>query len=188
MANELGVTISALRFALKRLGAERLCSIEASSSGTIIHLSKSIDVGSEQDAAVSDPLLSLRRHSDKIEKALSVKQGSVHIYFEQFLEVQALAGKKWPSERDLVSHFTNWYTKNSGKGDLLKRVSSNAKAKEEMAYQEAHAAPKIDKEALREDWTKKIQQARTLAAQGNKKAEEWLNSRYTKLAIQRYGL
>lgn len=115
LASELGCTRSAARHALDVLISDKL----VQRIGSTIYLQ---DEGQQQHVASSaapsqelNPLQVLRLNSDKLEKTLKCSQhGQLHIFFEQFCGLQALAGKKWTSDKDICNHFANWYRKQFG--------------------------------------------------------------------------
>ena len=114
------MTLSALRHALKQLQRDGLVIVQTTRLYTYV----TIPNEDENRPQVTDPLISLRRHVAAIERTLEVSPGSCNAFFDIFLQTQNLAGKKWKDEKDLVSHFTNWYVKNA------ERVKRQARQRE----------------------------------------------------------
>lgn len=123
------MTISAVRHALKQLARDGLVQIETTRLYTYI----TIPNEEENRQQITDPLLSLRRHSDAIERSLDAPHGSLHLFFDIFLQSKELSGKKWKDEKDLVSHFCNWYMKNAD------RVKRQARQREVQHMRECEA-------------------------------------------------
>jgi DNA-binding transcriptional ArsR family regulator len=130
LAMATDMTISAVRHALKQLARDGLVIIETTRLYTYV----TIPNEEENLHQITDPLISLRRHADAIERSLDAPRGSTHIFFDIFLQSQELAGKKWKDEKDLVSHFCNWYMKNA------ERVKRQARQREVQHMRECEAA------------------------------------------------
>lgn len=140
------MTLSALRHALKQLQRDGLVIVETTRLYTYV----TIPNEDENSQLVTDPLISLRRNHDKIERTLEVSPGSCNVYFDMFLQTQELAGKKWKDERDLVSHFCNWYMKNQG------RVQKQAKQREVQHMRQCEAeARRLQREAQQAEYEKR---------------------------------
>ena len=133
------MTISAVRHALKQLERDGLVTIQTSRLYTII----TIPNEEENRTTITDPLISLRRHHDAIERSLDVAPGSTNVYFDIFLQQQQLSGKKWIDEKDLVSHFCNWYLKNSA------RIQKQAKERDLQQQRQSEAE---ERRQQREAW------------------------------------
>lgn len=141
------MTISALRHALKQLERDGLIIVKTTRLFTYV----TIPNDEENRLQVTDPLISLRRHHDAIERSLDVLPGSCNVYFDMFLQTQELAGKTWKDEKDLVSHFCNWYMKNA---NLLKR---QAKQREEQLKRESEAEERrLQREAWKVEYEKRM--------------------------------
>lgn len=123
------MTLSAVRHALKQLQRDGLVIVETTRLYTYV----TIPNEEENRSQVTDPLITLRRHHESIERTLEVSPGTCNFFFEIFLHTQELAGKKWKDEKDLVSHFCNWYMKNAV------RVQKQAKQREEQLKRESEA-------------------------------------------------
>lgn len=121
LAMATDMTLSALRHALKQLQREGLIIVETTRLYTYV----TIPNEEENRQHITDPLMSLRRHTAAIERSLDASPGTTNIFFDLFLQSQELAGKKWKDEKDLVSHFCNWYMKNA---DRLKRQARQREA------------------------------------------------------------
>ncbi|WP_210522328.1 hypothetical protein, partial [Hymenobacter terricola] len=85
------MTISSLRHALKQLQRDGLIIVKTTRLYTYV----TIPNDDENSLQVTEPLMSLRRHHDQIERTLEVSPGSCNVYFDMFLQTQELAGKKW---------------------------------------------------------------------------------------------
>ena len=123
------MTLSAVRHALKQLQRDGLIIVETTRLYTYVTIPNEEDNRSQ----VTDPLITLRRHHDQIERTLEVSPGTCNVFFEIFLQTQELAGKKWKDEKDLVSHFCNWYMKNAD------RVQKQAKQREVQHMRQCEA-------------------------------------------------
>ena len=145
LAMATDMTLSALRHALKQLQRDGLIIVQTTRLYTYV----TIPNDDENSLQVTDPLMSLRRHHDQIERTLEVSPGSCNVYFDSFLQTQALAGKKWKEERDLVSHFCNWYLKNAG------RVKRQAKERDLQQQRESEAE---ERRQQREAWKAEYEQ------------------------------
>lgn len=140
------MTLSALRHALKQLQRDGLIIVQTTRLYTYV----TIPNEDENGQLVTDPLISLRIHHDQIERTLEVSPGSCNVYFERFLQTQELAGKKWKDERDLVSHFCNWYIKNA------QRVQKQAKQREVQQMRQSEAeARRLQREARQAEYEKR---------------------------------
>lgn len=140
------MTISAVRHALKQLARDGLVQIETTRLYTYI----TIPNEEENRQQITDPILSLRRHSDAIERSLDAPHGSTHIFFDIFLQSQELAGKQWKDEKDLVSHFCNWYMKNAD------RVKRQARQREVQHMRQCEAeARRLQREAQQAEYEKR---------------------------------
>lgn len=160
LAMSTDMTISALRHALKQLERDGLIIVKTTRLYTYV----TIPNDEENRLQVTDPLISLRRHHDAIERSLDVNPGTCNVYFEMFLQTQELAGKTWKDEKDLVSHFCNWYMKNA---NLLKR---QAKQREEQLKRESEAAERRKQREAQ-------QAAQAQQAAGSVSYEEYLQMR-----------
>lgn len=129
LAMATDMTLSALRHALKQLQRDGLVIVETTRLYTYV----TIPNEEENRSQVTDPLITLRRHHDAIERSLDVNPGTCNVYFEMFLQTQELAGKTWKDEKDLVSHFCNWYMKNAD------RVQKQAKQREVQLMRQCEA-------------------------------------------------
>ena len=129
LAMATDMTLSALRHALKQLQRDGLVIVETTRLYTYV----TIPNEEENRSQVTDPLITLRRHHDAIERSLDVNPGTCNVYFEMFLQTQELAGKKWKDEKDLISHFCNWYLKNAD------RVQKQAKQREVQLMRQCEA-------------------------------------------------
>lgn len=186
MAQEIGITIAAFRHAIATLEAAGLIKVEADNYGTIIRITTE-DIPlhlSEKKTlpVIKEALPVLRKHSDRIEKTLQKKPGTLHVYYEPFAELQWLASKIWTSEKDVVSHFVNWYIK-AEKTNYAKRVAQEATPSQpyEPKTQEGERI-RAQRDAVRAEWEAKVAEAR---AKGD---DAFLNEKYTQIAIRRYGL
>lgn len=140
------MTLSALRHALKQLQRDGLIIVETTRLYTYV----TIPNEDENSQLVTDPLISLRRNHDKIERTLEVSPGACNVYFDMFLQTQELAGKKWRDEKDLVSHFCNWYMKNA------ERVQKQAKQREVQHMRQCEAeARRLQREAQQAEYEKR---------------------------------
>ena len=129
LAMTTDMTISAVRHALKQLARDGLVIIKTTRLYTYV----TIPNEEENLQQVTDPLISLRRHHEAIERSLDVQPGSCNAHFDMFLQTQELAGKKWKDEKDLVSHFCNWYIKN------VERIKRQAHAREVQSLRQCEA-------------------------------------------------
>lgn len=146
------MTLSALRHALKQLQRDGLIIVKTTRLYTYV----TIPNEDENSQLVTDPLVSLRRHHDQIERTLECNPGTCNVFFELFLQTQELAGKKWKDERDLVSHFCNWYMKNSD------RVQKLAKQREVQLMRQCEAeARRQQREAQQAQYAKRAEGAIT---------------------------
>ena len=146
------MTLSAVRHALKQLQRDGLVIVETTRLYTYV----TIPNEEENRSMVTDPLMSLRRHHDAIERSLDVLPGSCNVYFDMFLQTQELAGKKWKDEKDLVSHFCNWYMKNCD------RVQKQAKQREVQLMRQCEAeARRQQREAQKAQLAKRAEGAIT---------------------------
>lgn len=140
------MTISSLRHALKQLQRDGLIIVKTTRLYTYV----TIPNDDENSLQVTEPLMSLRRHHDQIERTLEVSPGSCNVYFDMFLQTQELAGKKWRDEKDLVSHFCNWYMKNAD------RVQKQAKQREVQHMRQCEAeARRLQREAQQAEYEKR---------------------------------
>lgn len=140
------MTISSLRHALKQLQRDGLIIVKTTRLYTYV----TIPNDDENSLQVTDPLMSLRRHHDQIERTLEVSPGACNVYFDMFLQTQELAGKKWRDEKDLVSHFCNWYMKNA------LRVQKQAKQREVQHMRQCEAeARRLQREAQQAEYEKR---------------------------------
>ena len=140
------MTLSALRHALKQLQRDGLVIVETTRLYTYVTIPNEDD----NSQLVTDPLISLRRNHDKIERTLEVSPGTCNVFFELFLQTQELAGKKWKDEKDLVSHFCNWYMKNA------ERVQKQAKQREVQHMRQCEAeARRLQREAQQAEYEKR---------------------------------
>lgn len=140
------MTLSAVRHALKQLQRDGLLIVETTRLYTYV------TIPNEEDnrVQVTDPLITLRRHHDQIERTLEVSPGTCNVFFELFLQTQELAGKKWKDEKDLVSHFCNWYMKNA------ERVQKQAKQREVQHMRQCEAeARRQQREAQQVEYEKR---------------------------------
>lgn len=146
LAMATDMTLSALRHALKQLQRDGLIIVQTTRLYTYV----TIPNEDENGQLVTDPLISLRIHHEQIERTLEVSPGSCNVYFESFLQTQELAGKKWKDERDLVSHFCNWYIKNA------QRVQKQAKQREVQQMRQSEAeARRLQREARQLEYEKR---------------------------------
>lgn len=146
LAMSTDMTISALRHALKQLERDGLIIVKTTRLYTYV----TIPNEEENRTQVTDPLISLRRHHDAIERSLDVNPGTCNVYFEMFLQTQELAGKTWKDEKDLVSHFCNWYMKNAD------RVQKQAKQREVQHMRQCEAeARRLQREAQQAEYEKR---------------------------------
>lgn len=129
LAMATDMTLSALRHALKQLQRDGLIIVETTRLYTYVTIPNEEDNRTQ----VTDPLITLRRHHDQIERTLEVSPGTCNVFFELFLQTQELAGKKWKDEKDLVSHFCNWYMKNAD------RAQKQAKQREVQHMRQCEA-------------------------------------------------
>lgn len=129
LAMSTDMTLSAVRHALKQLQRDGLIIVETTRLYTYV----TIPNEEENRSKVTDPLITLRRHHEQIERTLEVSPGTCNVFFELFLQTQELAGKKWKDEKDLVSHFCNWYMKNA------ERVQKQAKQREVQHMRQCEA-------------------------------------------------
>ena len=141
------MTISALRHALQQLQRDGLVIVETTRLYTYVTIPNEDD----NSQLVTEPLISLRRNHDKIERTLEVSPGSCNVFFDIFLQTQEMAGKKWRDEKDLVSHFCNWYLKNAG------RVKRQAKERDLQQQRESEAE---ERRQQREAWKAEYEQRR----------------------------
>lgn len=152
MAMATDMTLSALRHALKQLERDGLVTIQTTRLYTII----TIPNEEENRSTITDPLISLRRHHDAIERSLDVSPGSTNLYFDIFLQQQQLSGKKWIDEKDLVSHFCNWYLKNSA------RIQKQAKERDLQQQRQSEAEERRQqREAQQAEYAKRSEGAIT---------------------------
>lgn len=147
LAMATDMTLSALRHALKLLQRDGLIIVKTTRLYTYV----TIPNDEENRLQVTDPLISLRRHHDAIERSLDVNPGTCNVYFEMFLQTQELAGKTWKDEKDLVSHFCNWYLKNAG------RVKRQSKERDLQQQRESEAE---ERRQQREAWKAEYEQRR----------------------------
>jgi hypothetical protein len=146
LAMATDMTISALRHALKQLERDGLVIIKTTRLYTYV----TIPNEEENRLQVTDPLTSLRRHCQVIERTLEVSPGACHQFFDIFLQTQELAGKKWKDEKDLVSHFCNWYMKNA------ERVKKQAQQREVQHMRQCEAeARRQQREAQQAEYAKR---------------------------------
>ena len=146
LAMATDMTLSALRHALKQLQRDGLIIVETTRLYTYV----TIPNEEENRSQVTDPLITLRRHHDRIERTLEVSPGTCNVFFEIFLQTQELAGKKWKDEKDLVSHFCNWYMKNA------ERVQKQAKQREVQLMRQCEAeARRQQREAQQAEYAKR---------------------------------
>lgn len=146
LAMATDMTLSALRHALKQLQRDGLIIVETTRLYTYV----TIPNEEENRSQVTDPLITLRRHHDQIERTLEVSPGTCNVFFELFLQTQELAGKKWKDEKDLVSHFCNWYMKNA------ERVQKQAKQREVQHMRQCEAeARRQQREAQQAEYEKR---------------------------------
>jgi hypothetical protein len=135
MAQELQLTLSALRHSLNLLEAAGLISIDSYGNSTVI----TIPTKFIQDPAPTDPLVELRKHSQEIAHTLSVKENDLFPYFDEFIKLQQLAKHTWSSTRDLLAHFASWYMKNASSKTLqnsIKAESLRQQREEEQRIQQ----------------------------------------------------
>lgn len=152
LAMATDMTLSALRHALKQLQRDGLIIVETTRLYTYV----TIPNEEENRTQVTDPLITLRRHHDQIERTLEVSPGTCNVFFELFLQTQALAGKKWKDEKDLVSHFCNWYMKNAD------RVQKQARQREVQLMRQCEAeARRQQREAQQAQLAKRAEGAIT---------------------------
>lgn len=152
LAMSADMTISALRHALKLLERDGLIIVKTTRLYTYV----TIPNEEENRSQVTDPLITLRRHHDAIERSLDVNPGTCNVYFEMFLQTQELAGKTWKDEKDLVSHFCNWYMKNAD------RVQKQAKQREVQHMRQCEAeARRQQREAQQAQLAKRAEGAIT---------------------------
>lgn len=152
LAMATDMTLSALRHALKQLQRDGLIIVETTRLYTYV----TIPNEEENRTQVTDPLITLRRHHDQIERTLEVSPGTCNVFFEIFLQTQELAGKKWKDEKDLVSHFCNWYMKNAD------RVQKQAKQREVHLMRQCEAeARRQQREAQQAELAKRSEGAIT---------------------------
>lgn len=152
LAMATDMTISAVRHALKQLARDGLVIIETTRLYTYV----TIPNEEENRQQVTDPLITLRRYHDQIERTLEVSPGTCNVFFDIFLQTQELAGKKWKDEKDLVSHFCNWYVKNAD------RVQKQAKQRELQHMRQCEAeARRHQREAQQAQYAKRAEGAIT---------------------------
>lgn len=146
LAMATDMTLSALRHALKQLQRDGLIIVQTTRQYTYV----TIPNDHENSLQVTDPLMTLRRHHDQIERTLEVSPGTCNVYFDIFLQTQELAGKSWKDEKDLVSHFCNWYMKNA------ERVQKQAKQREVQHMRQCEAeARRLQREAQQVEYEKR---------------------------------
>lgn len=162
LAMATDMTLSALRHALKQLQRDGLIIVETTRLYTYV----TIPNEEENRSQVTDPLITLRRYHDKIENTLEVSPGTCNLFFDIFLQTQELAGKKWKDERDLVSHFCNWYMKNA------ERVQKQSKQREVQHMRQCEAeARRQQREAQQAEYEKRRAGAVTREEYERMKAE-----------------
>lgn len=120
MAQELQLTLSALRHSLKVLESAGLISVDSYGRSTVI----TIPTKFVEDPAPADPLAELRKHSQEIAHTLSVTENDLFIYFDEFIKLQKLARHTWSSTRDLLAHFASWYMKNANSKILQNSIKA----------------------------------------------------------------
>lgn len=120
MAQELQLTLSALRYSLKVLESAGLIAVDHYGQSTVI----TIPTKFVQDTAPTDPLTELRKHSQEIAHTLSVKENDLFPFFDEFIKFQQLSKHSWSSTRDLLAHFASWYMKNAGSKTLQNTIKA----------------------------------------------------------------
>lgn len=185
-SEELGITISAFRHAVSALQHAGLLAVrEANQKGCVIEVFTDLHVKPVENkptGTITDPLPHLRANSEKLEKTLQKKPGTLHVYFEPFSELQFLRGHSWTTERDLLAHFCNWYIK-SEKTDYAKRINSAAPQQAEQAQRSAALeSVQAQRDEVRREWEKAVREAREA------KNEAFLQNPRTIAAIRRYSL
>lgn len=135
MANEIGVSLSALRHALRVLSAAGLIEVQTTGRDTVITVATKL----VQDVEKFEPIIELRKHSAELAATLSVNEQQLFPIFTQFIKLQELAHHTWHSSRDLLAHFASWYMKNASSKTLqnsIKAENLRQQREEEQRIQE----------------------------------------------------
>lgn len=183
MAREIDLTLSAFRHALKVLQEEGLVEVESLRTETIITIPTKLI----ERQAIFSPEAILLDNQDKLIKVLGCSKLTLPGYIERFAQVQALAGKTWPSEREVTAHFAQWYLKVAKTPDTLhKEIASAAMAPDSQEPTQHNYKQEL--KALEQEWREKILDARRRAELGEEEAEEWLKQTHVAIQIKKYGL
>lgn len=141
MSNEIGITLSSFRHAVKVLKAAGLLEVQTTGRDTVITIATKF-VGEQE----FDAIVELRKNSATIARTLGVQEQPLFVHFETFVEVQKLAGRTWHSVRDLCAHFVNWYMKTADNKTVQRAIQATQAAAHADEAAQVHRDERRDSE------------------------------------------